>query len=225
MSFTPSTQPRTSFDLDSYPPEIQQLIREKLRPLDDIFRELPKRFGFFSELGIGSPRAFLRQLTAHNDFEEVKCCSALSVEPYPFYLNAQFKVTSAYFSAIDRFIAHTMGKTIVHMPRQFLQFSEYVAHGNWVDYLIGSSAPPDADGMLNFGVNCETIPELIQQVKAKPHVKIIVEINKYMPRVNSAPGTKQFNSAHISLVDYMYENHEPLVQIPAIIPTEIDHIV
>jgi len=200
---------------------VQALLREKLTPVEEVVRALPTRFRFFSTLALSAPRGFLRKLSLRDDYEDVHYYCALSVEPYAFLRNPHVKITCAYHSAVDRFIAEKMGKTVAHLPRQFIQFGETMKKEGIIDFAVATVAPPDADGYVNLGVNCETIFEAFNHFADGKRVKIFIEINSHMPWVNGIPETNG-NRIHLSRVDAAWEHHERLTQLPNIVASKAE---
>ena len=87
-----------------------------------------------------------------------------------------------------------------------------------IDFMVHTVTPPDADGYVNLGVNCEILHECLSDFVRTKRAKIILEINANVPWVT---GHKDFacNRLHLSDVDAIYENHERLPQLPPIVPS------
>jgi acyl-CoA hydrolase len=209
------------FRITDYPTATQELIQARLRPVEEIIASLPRRFAFFSALALSAPRAFLRRLSTRDDWEEIQYYCALSVEPYPFLRDPRVKITNAYFSRLDRVVCDRMGKTVAHVPRQFIQLGETLQIREPMDYCVLTTTTPDRDGYLNLGVNCETLPEALAAYRKRGNTKIVVEINSHMPWAQGHPDFGD-NKLHLTDVDFIYENHEPMMQLPAAVPSDIE---
>ncbi len=203
------------FDPRDYPEHTRLLLEQKLRPLPELVAALPRRFSFFSALALSAPRGFLRALSTRDDYEEVTYYCALSVEPYAFLRDPRVTITNAYLSPLDRLIAQRMGKTVAHLPRQFVQFCDTLKQPGKLDYFLLSATPPDRDGFVSLGVNCEVIPEAIAHYRKLGRPRIIVELNSHLPWVEG-------HRLHLSQVDAAYSFCEPLPQLPAPGASEAD---
>jgi acyl-CoA hydrolase len=209
------------FRISDYPTATQELIQARLRPLEEIIAGLPRRFALFSALALAAPRAFLRKLSTRDDWEEIQLYCVLSIEPYPILSDPRVKLTNGYFSRLDRVVCDRMGKTVTHVPRQFIQLGETLQIREPMDYCALTTTPPDRDGFLNLGVNCETLPDALAAFRKRGNTKIIVEINSHRPWVQGHPDFGD-NKLHLTDVDYLYENHEPMPQLPAAVPSDIE---
>jgi acyl-CoA hydrolase len=209
------------FCVTDYPEATQRLIRERLRPLDDIIRGLPRRFRFYSTFAMSQARAFLRCLHTREDLEAVRYLCGLTLEAYPFLRDPKVEIRTAYMGPLDRLIAEKMGKTVAHVPRQFIQFCETLKQPGYLDFIVHTATPPDADGWCNLGLNCEILPALLGEFARTGQAKVILEINQNTPWVNGGEGASA-NRIHLTQVEAIYENHERLPQLPPITATEVE---
>jgi acyl-CoA hydrolase len=209
------------FSFDKYPAATQALIREKLHPVDQIINDLPRRFRFFSTFAMSQARGFLRKLSDRTDFEDVTYLCAMTLEPYGFFKNPAIKICCAYFSPLDRFLAEKAGKTVAHVPRQFVQFETTLKQKGYIDFLMHTVAPPDEQGFVNLGLNSEILPTCIGHFAKTGQTRVVLEINSHVP---SVCGHEEYGGhrVHLSQVDAIYENHEPIQQLPDIVPTDIE---
>ncbi|MBN2056148.1 acetyl-CoA hydrolase/transferase family protein [bacterium] len=201
------------FDIEKYPPPVRDLIREKLRPVDAIVAGLPRSFKMYTTFAICQGRGFLRALGRRKDWEYISYKCALTLEPYSILKNPHVDVTSAYLSPLDRLVAEKMGKTVAHLPRQFIQFGETLREDGIVDLFVHTATPPDRNGYVNLGLNCETVPGSLRHFKRTGKVRVILEINCHMPWVMGHEDS-DYNRWHLSDVDCIYENHQPLPELP-----------
>ena len=209
------------FDIADYPDAVQKLIRSKLKTVDQVIQGLPRSFRFCSTLAMSQARGFLRKLSTRTDWEDVTHYGALTIEPYPILMNPHFRLISAYFSPLDRFVTERGAKTVSHMPRQFTQLCDTIKTPGMIDYIVHTVTPPDAEGFVNLGVNCDIQWESFRHFAQTKQTKIILEINSYVPWVN---GHKDYDCNRIPLTwaECIYENHEPMPQLPPIVATETE---
>ncbi len=209
------------FAVADYPEATARLILDKLRPVEELVAGLPRRFRFYTTLAVGQGRGFLRALASRDDYEEVVYFSAMMIEPYAILRHPNVRLVSAYFSPVDRFVNDQIGKTVAHLPRQFMGFCDTIREPGMIDFIVHSVTPPDADGFVNLGVNCEIIYETFERFRRTGQARIILEINSHVPWVYGAPEYRS-NRFHLSQADAIYENHEPLAELPPIEVTDVE---
>jgi len=220
-----TVQPRRGapFRIADYPPAVQDLLQEKLRPVDEIVRSLPRRLRFFASFALGQPRGILRRLHIRDDWEEVYYLNALVLEPYPILANPRFFLRSGYFSPLDRLVADKLGKTIAHVPKQFCQFGEVLRSPDYLDAYFHSVTPPDAEGYVNLGTSVDVALETIRHFHATGR-QIIFEINSHVPWVQGH-ARHDGNRVPLAWASAAYELHEPLAQLPPLAPSEAEQAI
>ncbi|HEY3358127.1 MAG TPA: hypothetical protein VGQ83_33070, partial [Polyangia bacterium] len=149
------------FHVSDYPKKVQALLHQKLAPVDAIVQGLPRRFRFYSTFAMSQARGLLRAMAQRDDWEDVLFYCAMLLEPYQFLRHPNVHITNAYFSPIDRFIAEKMHKSVVHLPRQFVQFGDTIQKDGIIDTIVHTVTPPDEEGYVNLGVNCEILWEAL----------------------------------------------------------------
>ncbi len=211
------------FDVNDYPEPTRTLLKEKLRTVEDIVRDLPRSFRIFCTFAAGQPRGLMRQMGERHDWADVTYAGALTFEPYRFMAHPGVQLWSPYYSPVDRAIAHTMGKTVALIPKNYGQLEGLGKQPGLLDYVGHAATPPDADGWLNLGVNCDLMQPFLDHFgQMRPNgARLIVEINSHMPWVcgDEASGG---NRVHLSQVDFVYENHEPLPQVAPIKASSVE---
>jgi itaconate CoA-transferase len=91
------------------------------------------------------------------------------------------------------------------LPCNFSQVPRAMCEHVGVDTLLATVSPIDADG--NFSLGCSVDYSLT--VARKPGVRVILEVNRHMPRVRGD------SMIHVSKVTALVENHIPLLELPA----------
>ena len=107
--------------------------------------------------------------------------------------------------------AEGRGRVVHYIPNFFYQVDRVVADEGTVETFITTVAPMDEDGYFSLGTNSDYSFLLSRKSK-----KIIVEANRFMPRVH---GPAQL---HVSEVSAIVENDAPLEEFPAAPPKDLD---
>jgi len=206
------------FKITDYPASVQKIWHEKCRSVEEIVAHLPSKLSFAAAFLGAQPRAFLRALGKREDFEKIECFASFFIEPYDFLKFPNLHYLAFYYGPIERMLQDVLHKTIDYLPKQYTQIDRCVSHYS-PEYCIQSVCVPDEDGYVNLGLNSAADEPYLRSCLADPNHKVILEINAYNPWV-AGDSSLGDHKIHLSEVDYVYENHEPLFQLPAIIPTE-----
>ena len=95
------------------------------------------------------------------------------------------------------------GRKVVHyVPNSFSQSIRFFAEHIHVDTFLVTVSPMDRNGYFTFGTNNDYTSSAARQAK-----RLIVEVNRHMPRVFGR------SSLHISEVDAIVENDAPLLTL------------
>lgn len=126
------------------------------------------------------------------------------IKPHPFFMGA------AERELIQRGVVDNK-RVIFFVPTSFSEVPKIIEDYLDLDTFIMTVSPMDKGGYFSCGTNSDyTIPS------ARIAKKLIVEVNKYMPR---AFGNC---SLHLSEIDALIENNAPLCEVPAKAISEID---
>ena len=215
------TRRHDPFEPSAYPEPTRSLIEAKLRPVAQIVAELPRRFSLFSTFAASAARGFLHALGERDDWEHIDWYCALTVEPYRALSHPAVRIFSAYASPLDRLLAERMGKTVAHVPRQFIQFCDYLADPGRIEVITHTCTPPDADGYVNLGLNVETVWETLTTLSQRAGTRVIFEINPHTPWIEG-DAAYNHNRMHLSMAHAVYVNERPLPQLPALQPSEVE---
>jgi 4-hydroxybutyrate CoA-transferase len=206
------------FHIKDYPQEVQKIWQEKCRPVDEIVAGLPAHL----KLGIGllaeQPRQFLRALGKRKNFTAIELFSAFLLEPYEFLAWPITTIRCPFFFSIERMLNYVMKKTIHFHPLQFTQVPPAVKYFQ-PEYIVTSATVPNEEGYINLSLTSGVDETYLRQCLADPSRRVIVEINQYQPWVAS-DAAYSHHSVHLSQVSAVYENHEPLFQLPPIETSE-----
>jgi len=88
-----------------------------------------------------------------------------------------------------------------------MQLAEALKQEGMVDYILHTTTPPDNDGYMSLGLNCDIPGQVLDFFRHQDRVKIIIEINSYVPWVYGHPDYGN-NRIHLSEAFCVYENHD-----------------
>jgi len=128
----------------------------------------------------------------------------------------RFEPHCLFFGATERELAtrgraEGRGRVVHYVPNFFYQLDRVIGDDTTVETFITTVAPMDEDGYFSLGTNSDY--SLLLSRKSK---RIIVEANRFMPRVH---GPAQL---HISEISAIVENDAPLEEFPAAPPKDLD---
>ncbi len=130
------------------------------------------------------------------------------VHPYCLFFGATERELAARGRAEGR-------RRVVHyVPNFFFELDRLIAEHGPVDTFMTTVAPMDSDGYFSFGTNSDYSCQLSRRCG-----RIVVEVNRHMPRVHGPA------NVHVSEVATIVENDEPLELFPVPPPKELDPLV
>jgi itaconate CoA-transferase len=106
--------------------------------------------------------------------------------------------------ALDKARAAAARPAVDFLPAHFSQVPRALCEHIGVDTLIATVAPMDDNGNFSFGTNTD----YAHAVAHHPGVRLLLEVNRFMPRVG---GT---SSVHVSQVAALVANDIPLIELP-----------
>ncbi|AZV43155.1 acetyl-CoA hydrolase/transferase family protein [Peribacillus asahii] len=163
-------------------------------------------------LAPGDPPALLAALEDRSDLERNRLFQMLPSRPFIKKDPQQLKVISMFLSAGDRKGFSEGGVDL--LPNHFSDIPELLSEITTEQVVMATVSPMDQDGYFSLGTNCDYTAPMLQTAKT-----ILLEVNEYMPR------TYGLNQIHISEVDCLVENHQPLIEAQAPAITEKDRII
>lgn len=128
---------------------------------------------------------------------------------FRYELSDYIHLYSMFITGIERALIRqgieSSGRKIVnYVPSNFHQATRLLADDIGIDTFIHTVSPMDKYGYFNFGTGNDYSTRIARTAK-----KLIVEVNKYMPRVHGEGA-----AIHISEIDAIVENHVPLIELP-----------
>ena len=122
-----------------------------------------------------------------------------SFEPLSFFVANNLR------NAINSGVAQTIPAFLGEIP--FLFRSGQVP----LDVTLLNVSEPDEEGYCSYGVSADLAFSAVECSKV-----IIAQVNKYMPRTFGDP------VIHVSKIDAMVRGDEPLVEVPTVIPNDVE---
>lgn len=125
-----------------------------------------------------------------------------SFEPLSFFVANNLR------NAINSGVAQTIPAFLGEIP--FLFRSGQVP----LDVTLLNVSEPDEEGYCSYGVSADLAFSAAECSKV-----IIAQVNKYMPRTFGDP------VIHVSKIDAMVRGDEPLVEVPTVVPNEVERAI
>ena len=125
-----------------------------------------------------------------------------SFEPLSFFVANNLR------KAIDSGVAQTIPAFLGEIP--FLFRSGQVP----LDVTLLNVSEPDEEGYCSYGVSADLAFSAVECSKV-----IIAQVNKYMPRTFGDP------VIHVSKIDALVRGDEPLVEVPTVIPNDVERAI
>lgn len=114
--------------------------------------------------------------------------------------------------ALDKSRTATARPAVDFLPAHFSQVPRALCEHIGVDTLIATVAPMDDNGNFSFGTNTD----YAHAVAHRPGVRLLFEVNRFMPRVGGR------SSVHVSQVAALIENDVPLLELPPSPSSDVD---
>lgn len=136
-----------------------------------------------------------------------------------FELLRQFRPHCLFFGATERELAararaEGRRRVVNYVPNFFFELDRLIAEHGPVDTFMTTVAPMDDEGYFSFGTNSDYSCQLSRKC-----TRIVVEVNRHMPRVHGPA------KVHVSEVAAIVEHDAPLEEFPVPPPKELDPLV
>ncbi len=163
--------------------------------------------------GCGEPRYIVRAMReSYMDYKDVEVINMLLLGDTPWVdedVKGHFRYNSFFASGTNR-------KAIANGDADFT--SCYLSETPMVlrEYIkprvtVMSVAPPDEDGYVSLGTNCDYIETTLSHCEVK-----IAQVNKFMPYTHGVA------RKHVTEFDFFVEHDEPIPEVPAPPLTEVE---
>lgn len=188
-----------------------QLYKKKHRTKEEAMKVIQPGADIITPLIAGEPRALMKQLEVYEGIEENRLFQMLTTYDLLEIDPEKLKIISMFMGAAER-KAFKDGK-IDLLPNHFSDIPKLLREMTNEPVVMATVSPMDENGYFSLGTNCDHTAALL------PYSKIIIEVNKHMPR------TFGENQIHISAVSAIIENHQPIPEAPAIKQTKKDKLI
>ncbi|TYO97354.1 acetyl-CoA hydrolase/transferase family protein [Desulfallas thermosapovorans] len=192
------------------------LYKRKLVAVEEAVQVIKSGDNVVLPLGCGEPPALLEAMARrHHELEDVKVHQMLPIREASYLkpeMNRSFRHVSWFTSGSNR-QAVNEGRADF-MPGHFHEYPYFFQKYIDVDVFMGTVSPMDERGYFSFGVSVDYTTTAASQARV-----IILEVNPNMPR------TRGESLIHISEVDYIVENNNPIPELPIPALTENDRII
>jgi itaconate CoA-transferase len=190
--------------------------RDRLMSAEQAVELIPNGARICMALGVAQPPAILHALAARAEAGGIDAASlyyllSTSVAGKTVLrrgLRHRLRPMSLFHSAVERAIdveAAASGDLDVDLiPVAFSRVPRMLRDDVRVDTLITQVAPPDENGEMSLGTNVD-----YAHGAARSCARVIVEVNRHMPRTGS------HGTIPLSAVTAIVENDQPLLEIPS----------
>jgi acyl-CoA hydrolase len=152
------------------------------------------------------------------ELENVHFWTCLPMRSYDIFtkpeMGGHFYNENWFYSGTDRMV-HPEGR-VSYIPNNLHRAASdklYSTHGQ-LDVFWGTATPPNEEGFMSLSLGLIVQRDLLEAADLK-----ILEVNKHMP------WTHGDTLVHISEVDYIVENHVPLVELPSTPPSDTEQMI
>jgi len=125
-----------------------------------------------------------------------------SFEPLTFFVANNLR------NAMKEGVAQTIPAFLGEIP--FLFYSRQIP----LDVTLLNVSEPDEEGFCSYGISADLTCPAVECSKT-----IIAQVNKYMPR------TYGDSVIHVSRIDAMVRGDEPLVEVPTVVPNDVERAI
>jgi len=129
-------------------------------------------------------------------------------------MDGHFFIENWFYGNIDRKV-HPQGReSYIPNNLNYAATRKLYAAGNRVNVFFGTATPPDTRGYMSLSLGLVLEKQMIEAADL-----VILEINENLP------WTLGDTQVHISDVDYVVENHVPLMCLPVVPPTPAEEAI
>jgi acyl-CoA hydrolase len=196
--------------------ESVQLVKEKIISLPDAVGLVKSN----QTIGVGiagaEPVGLLTEMVNHaRDLENVHFWTCLPMRVYDIFAKKEMAGhifnENWFYSPTDRRVHHEGRVSYIPNNLHRAASDKLVATNGQLDVCFATATPPNAEGYMSLSLGLIVQKDLLEAANLK-----IVEINQNLP------WTYGDTLIHISEVDYLVENHVPLVELPSQPPSELE---
>jgi itaconate CoA-transferase len=185
--------------------------KQKLTSPENAVAQVPRKGTLSFTLVPSNPPALFSALAARvaaKDIEELHLHYQIAREPAAPLFKAAFldrlHFHPNFMSELDRKLIKEAGTdaAVDFVPSYLWQLPAVYTRFNHMNVLMATVSPMDKHGYFSLGTSCDYSSSVARDCDL-----LIVEVNRNMPRVFGE------NILHISEVDFIVENHVPLIEL------------
>ena len=186
---------------------------KKLISAEEVIKNIKDGDKVVMSFGFGEPRAIVRAMREnYKDFHDVEVINMLLLGETPWVdeeVKGHFRYNSFFASGTNRKAIATgvADYTSCYLSESPMVLKEY----SKPRVTVMSVTPPDEDGYVSLGTNCDYIETTLAHCEVK-----IAQVNKFVPYTYGAA------RKHVSEFDFFVEHDEPIPQVPAPPLTDVE---
>ena len=186
---------------------------KKLISAEEVIKNIKDGDKGVMSIGCGEPRAFVRAMREnYKYFHDVEVINMLLLGETPWVdeeVKGHFRYNSFFASGTNRKAIATgvADYTSCYLSESPMVLKEYTKPR----VTVMSVTPPDEDGYVSLGTNCDYIETTLAHCEVK-----IAQVNKFVPYTYGAA------RKHVSEFDFFVEHDEPIPQVPAPPLTDVE---
>ncbi len=189
---------------------------EKIISISDAVAMVNSHQTIGTAIAASEPTGLLTELANHKDrLTDVHTWVCLPMRAYEYAMGADmaehFYVDNWFYGVYDRKV-HNQGR-MSYIPNNLHRAASDKLHasGGKLNIFWGTATPPDERGYMSLSLSLVVEKELIKAADL-----VVLEVNENLP------WTLGDTQIHISEVDYVVENHQPLYELPNAPSSEVE---
>jgi len=189
----------------------------------DAAAQLPTRDTLGMALGPGQPPAFLRELGARTDWEDLRVVGALLSVGTELFTRPGVHYLSGFFGPFERAL-RDMRANIGFAPADFRRLAPLL-EANAPRVVCTVAAPPDADGWCSLSLHAGGLVKELHRAGADPDRLLVVECATGFPRTRGLP-PEHSHAIHVDEIDVLIHSEEkPLAVPPGADPSDVEKAI
>jgi acyl-CoA hydrolase len=189
----------------------------------DAAARMPTRDTIGLPLGTGQPPAFLRELGARTDWEDLRVAGALLSVGTELFTRPGVHYLSGFFGPFERAL-RDLGANIGFTPADFRRLGPLL-EATPPRVMATVAAPPDADGWCSLSLHAGGTVKELHRASADPDRELIVECAHGFPHTRGLPPEHK-HALHVDEIDVLIHSEErPLALPPAEAPSDVERAI
>lgn len=195
---------------------VQELYKQKLISIEEAVNLVQSGQKVCTAMAASEPAGLLTGLARRkNELENVTIVSCLAMRDYEVFkpeMKGIFLNETWFYGPGDR-ANHQYGN-VTYIPNNLHEAGKKKLANDKISIFWGTATPMDKRGYFSLSLGLTYEKMMIEEADL-----VVLEINENLP------WTLGDTHVHISEIDYLVENHIPLVEIPVVEPGEEEKII